>query len=94
MAKKKQFDNPHKKQGDGTVSGTVLVSCYVASALIVLVCVLEALKPETQAAGDVPLYIGLAVAGVLFSVSITIRNRKAQKEKEKGVRLKGSAPRK
>lgn len=95
MAKKRPIENPHKKKNDGTISGGRLLSCYVASALIVLLCVMEALKPETQEAGDVGLYVLLAVLGVLFSVFITIRSRKNQREKEeKGVRLSDGAPRK
>lgn len=95
MAKKKQIENPHKKQGDGTISGGVLLSCYIASALIVLLCAMEAMKPETQAEGNVALYVVLAVIGVLFSVYITLRSRKNQREKEeKGIRLKDGAPRK
>ena len=65
-----------------------LLSCYAASALIVILCVAEAMKPETAANGNPGLYYLLAVLGVAFSVFITIRNKGAKKKQTGGPRLK------
>lgn len=70
----------------GTVSKMQLLSCYAASVLIVLLCVVEAMKPETA---NPMMYYGLAVLGVFFSVYITVRNNAAKKQDvPRGNRLK------
>lgn len=91
MAKKKKqnlMEREKNRKGDGTISRTQLLSCYVASALIAVLCVWEALKPETQASGDPVMYYVLAVLGVAYSVFITIRNHNAKKKAQGGNRLK------
>lgn len=92
MAKKTRqnlVEREKNKKGDGTISKVQLWSCYAASALIVVLCVLEALKPETQASGNPVLYYFLAALGVAYSVFITVRNNSAKKaDSPKGRRLK------
>lgn len=93
MAKTKRqnvVDREKNKKGDGTISKMQLISCYIASALIVVLCIVEAGKPETIAAENQVMYYALAVLGVAFSVFITIRNSNAKKKKEisAGPRLK------
>ena len=87
MAKKTKqsiMEREKNKKGDGTISNVQLWSCYIVSAIIVVPCILEALKPETQASGDAPLYYGLAILGAAYSVFITIRNNSAKKKKSEG----------
>lgn len=92
MAKQKRqtlIERERNKKGNGTISKTQLISCYVVSALIAVLCVVEALKPQTRAEGDDVLYYFLAVLGVAFSVLITVRNKKAKKTADfKAPRLK------
>lgn len=89
MAKRQNVvDREKNKKGDGTISRMQLISCYIASALIVILCVVEALKPETAANGNPGFYYFLAVLGIAFSVFITIRNRSAKKQPAAGPRLK------
>lgn len=92
MSKKKKqtlAEREKNKKGDGTITKVQLGSCYVASALIAVLCVMEALKPETQESGDPAMYYILAVLGVVFSVFITFRHNGAKKEKKpEGKRLK------
>ena len=76
------------KKGNGTISKAQLISCYAASALIVILCVVEARKPETVADGNAVFYYLLAALGIAFSVYITIRNRNAKKKPADGPRLK------
>ncbi len=62
------------------VSGTVLTSCYIASAAIVVIAVSEATK--SFGANDAKtgvFYIALAVLGLLFSGFITIMNNRNKK---------------
>ena len=91
MAKKTReslIQREKNRRGNGTISKTQLFSCYGASALIVILCVMEALKPETQTSGNPSMYYLLAVLGVVFSVIITIRDRNARKSSgHKGKRL-------
>jgi hypothetical protein len=63
-----------------TVSDLVLGSCYIASLVIVILASLEAFKQLQQGKqwGGV-VYVSLAVAGVLFSVFITLWNRRNKK---------------
>ena len=70
-----------------TVSETVVFSCYLASAAILVIAIIEAVKQFQQGSvwGGV-VYIILAVAGVLFSIFITLwnrRNKKLLKEQKK-----------
>lgn len=91
MAKKKKqtlIEREKSKKGDGTISKVQLISCYVASALIAVLCIWEALKPETQASGDSVMYYVLAVLGVAYSIFITVRNSNAKKKAQGGNRLK------
>ncbi len=90
MAKMK-FSTGTQKQKDPppiqTVSDTVVFSCYIASAAILAIAIIEAIKQFQQSNiwGGI-IYIILAIAGVLFSVFITLwnrRNKKLLKEKEK-----------
>lgn len=92
MAKQKRqnlMEREKSRKGDGTISKVQLISCYAASALIAVLCVMEALKPETQSSGNPSMYYFLAVLGVGFSVYITIRNNGAKKApKNQAPRLK------
>jgi len=57
------------------VSATVLASCYVASAAIVIIAVSEAVKSFGAAdTKNGTFYVVLAVLGVLFSVFIAVLN--------------------
>ena len=75
------------RKGNGTLSAAQLISCYIASALIVILCVMEATKPETAAEGSPALYYLLAVLGIAFSVFITVRSKGAKKKPVSGPRL-------
>lgn len=89
MAKRQNvIEREKNKKGNGTISKVQLISCYIASALIVVLCVVEALKPETAAEGNPGFYYFLAFLGVAFSVFITVRNKNAQKKPAQGPRLK------
>lgn len=63
-----------------TVSDTVVFSCYLASAAILVIAILEAVKQFQQGSilGGI-VYIILAIAGVFFSVFITLWNRRNKK---------------
>lgn len=62
------------------VSGAVLASCYVASAAIAAISVSEAVKCfDAGKTGNGTFYIILAAVGVLFSVFITVLNRRNRK---------------
>ena len=70
-----------------TVSETVVFSCYIASVAILVIAILEAVKRFQQGSlwGGI-VYTALAIVGVLFSVFITLwnrRNKKILKEKKK-----------
>ena len=83
MGKKKRqnlLERERNKKRDGTISKMQLISCYAASALIVVICLLEANNPEVQASADPSMYYLLAVLGVAFSVYITVRNNSAKKK--------------
>ena len=90
MAKMK-FSMGNQKQKDPppiqTVSDTVVFSCYIASVAILVIAIIEAVKRFQL--GDLwggIIYVALAIAGVLFSVFITLwnrRNKKLLKEKKK-----------
>lgn len=92
MAKQKRqnlVEREKNRKGNGTISKMQLYSCYAASALIAILCIVEALKPETQANGNPSMYYFLAVLGVAFSVFITVRNNGAKKKSvPSGRRLK------
>jgi hypothetical protein len=63
-----------------TVSDLVLGSCYIASLAIAILASLEAFKQfqQDKVWGGV-VYVYLAVAGVFFSVFITLWNRRNKK---------------
>jgi hypothetical protein len=91
MAKKKRqnlMEREKNKKGDGTITRTQLLSCYVSSLIIVVLCVWEGLKPETRENGDPTMYFILAALGVVYSVIITKRNNDAKKKAQGGNRLK------
>lgn len=81
--KKKRPAKPGPLKRSGTykeVSGSVIGSCYVASALIAVIAVSEAVKSFASAnTTGVAFYIALAVLGVLFSVFITAMNQRNKK---------------
>lgn len=90
MAKMK-FSMGNQKQKDPpplqTVSETVVFSCYIASVAILVIAMIEAVKRFQLGNfwGGI-VYIALAIAGILFSVFITLwnkRNKKLLKEKKK-----------
>ena len=82
MAKQKRQNliEREKNKKTGSISKVQLYSCYAASALIAVLCLVEALKPETQTSGNPATYYMLAVLGIAFSVFITIRNNAAKKK--------------
>ena len=82
MAKQKRQNliEREKNKKTGSISKLQLYSCYAASALIVVLCIVEALKPETQTSGNPSTYYFLAVMGIAFSVFITVRNNAAKKK--------------
>ncbi|MFB0921018.1 MAG: hypothetical protein QMB62_09065 [Oscillospiraceae bacterium] len=62
------------------VSGNILVSCYVASAAIVVIAVSEALKSFGSAdTRSGVFYVALGVLGLLFSLFITVMNNRNKK---------------
>jgi len=75
-AKQRQKDLPRIR----TVSDTVVLSCYIASLVILVVAVIEAYKQFQLGNlwGGI-MYVALAIAGVLFSVFITLWNRRNKK---------------
>ena len=82
-AKQRQKDPPRIR----TVSDTVVFLCYIASLVILVVAVIEAYKQFQLGNlwGGI-MYVALAIAGVLFSVFITLwnrRNKKLLKQKKK-----------
>ena len=91
MAKNKKqnvMEREKNRKGKGTLSPVQLISVYIAAVLIVILCIMEALKPETQTSGNPGMYYLLAVLGVVFSVIITVRDRNARKSPQpKGKRL-------
>lgn len=87
MAKQKRknlVEREKSRKGNGTISGVQLASCYVASALIVVLCLVEAANPQVQAEGDPALYYVLAVLGIAFSLWITLKNSRAKKAADPG----------
>ncbi|PKM72281.1 MAG: hypothetical protein CVU91_09785 [Firmicutes bacterium HGW-Firmicutes-16] len=62
------------------VSGTVLTSCYIASAAIIIISVSEAVKSfGSNDSRTGVFYVALAVLGLLFSGFITIMNNRNKK---------------
>ncbi|MEA4894288.1 MAG: hypothetical protein VB064_03400 [Oscillospiraceae bacterium] len=75
------------------ISGTVLISCYVASAAIVVIAVSEALRRFGSAeSGSGAFYVALAVLGLLFSVFITVMNNRNKRllSEKKGDKAKNN----
>lgn len=74
--KQKQKDPPRIQ----TVSDTVVFSCYIASLAILVIAVIEAYKQFQLGNlwGGI-IYIVLAIAGISFSIFITLWNRRNQK---------------
>ena len=73
------------------VSGTVLMSCYVASAAIIVIAVSEAVKAFNSADTKTgAFYVALAVLGLLFSGFITIMNNRNKKllNQQKSIKAK------
>ena len=72
------------------ISGTVLISCYVASAAIAVIAGNEAFRSfGSGSAGNGTFYVILAVLGVLFSVFITVMNNRNKKMLRQGKIKKG-----
>ena len=62
------------------VSSNILISCYVASAAIVVIAVSEAVKAFNSANTKTgAFYVALGVLGLLFSVFITVMNNRNKK---------------
>lgn len=79
----KQKDPPRIQ----TVSDTVVFSCYIASLAILVIAVIEAYKQFQLGNlwGGI-IYVALAITGILFSIFITLwnrRNKKLLKQKKK-----------
>ncbi len=83
MGTQKQKDPPPIQ----TVSEMVVFSCYIASVAILVIAVIEAVKRfQLGNLWGGLIYIALAIVGILFSVFITLwnrRNKKLLKEKKK-----------
>ena len=59
------------------------------TTILVILCLIESQSPEVVAQENQVLYYILAVVAVVISVSITVRNNKAQKaDQPAGPRLK------
>lgn len=72
--------NRQYRRAAGTISDGRLISCYVASAVIVGLCLYEIFAGKDEVVGDSATYVFLAVIAVVFSVSITVRNRRAKRD--------------
>ena len=66
----------YRKAG-GTISDGRLLSCYIVSAAIVIICIYELAVGDDIAGGEFT-YVFLAAAAVVLSVVITVRNNKAK----------------
>ena len=72
------------------VSGNILISCYVASAAIIVITVSEAVKAFNTADSKTgTFYVVLAVLGLLFSGFITVMNNRNKKilNQQKNIKL-------
>ena len=90
MAKNKKqsvMDREKNRKGKGTLSPIQLVSVYIAAALIVILCMVQASLPEEP---NPHMYIILAILAVVYVLYITFRDRKAKQAESKpnGPRLK------
>ncbi len=74
--RREERSKPYRKAG-GTISDGRLISCYVVSAVIVALCIYEIFAGDEIVGGNFT-YIFLAVAAVVFSVVITVRNKEAR----------------
>ena len=90
---KKRPAKPGPLKRGGTykqISGNVLISCYVASAAIVVIAVSEAVRCfGSGSTSEGTFYVILAVLGVLFSVFITVMNSRNKKHIKQGKFKKG-----
>ena len=90
---KKSPSKPGPLKRGGTykqVSGNVIISCYAASAVIVVIAVSEAIKSfGAGSTSEGTFYVILAVLGVLFSVFITLMNNRNKKFIKQGKFKKG-----
>lgn len=78
MAKAKKqsvIEREKNRKGKGTISNIQLISVYIAAALIVILCMIQAASPEEPAPH---MYYILAVLAVVYVVYITVRNHKAK----------------
>ena len=69
------MEREKNKKGNGTLSTIQLVSVYIAAALIVVLCLIQATVPEEPAPH---MYYILAVLAVGYAIFITFRNHKAK----------------
>ena len=71
------------------VSGTVLISCYIASAAIIVIAVSEAVKCYNVSDTKTGIfYVILAVLGTAFSVFITVMNSRNKRIIEQNKKLR------
>ena len=84
--KRPQKPGPLKRSGTyRQISRNVLISCYVASAAIAVIAVSEAQRHFAASnTGEGAFYIALAALGVLFSVFITLANKRSKKRMMQG----------
>ena len=71
--------NKQYRKSAGTISDDRLISCYVASAVIVGLCIYEMISGKDEILGGTATYGILAALAVVFSVVITLRNREAKR---------------
>lgn len=79
MAKSKKqsvIEREKNRKGKGTLSTIQLVSVYIAAALIVILCMIQAAAPEEP---NPHMYVILAILAVAYVVYITVRDQKAKK---------------
>jgi len=92
-SEKKRPAKPGPLKRGGTykqISGSVLISCYVASAAIVVIAVSEAVRCfGSGSTNEGTFYVILAVLGVLFSIFITVMNSRNKKLIKQGKFKKG-----
>jgi len=76
-AKKQNVTERQKnRKTKGTLTNIQLISVYIAAALIVVLCMIQAAMPEESSPH---MYYLLAILAVVYVTYITIRNNKAKK---------------
>jgi len=74
--RREERSRPYRRAA-GTISNGRLISCYLASAVIVALCIYGIIAQEDIVGGSFT-YVLLAAAAVIFSVVITVRNNEAK----------------